>query len=167
MTERKYIEIADVQDEYRYRKILLTLLIGVKSDLDLLKEKGGVELATRGLFNAVEAWGTKIGEHIARDFNLPKTIEGALESLVIYNAIWSNKKDYIYMEDGAGYYVLEDCTHWDLMIKPLGMKCDRSCKEHETPNVLSALLDTNEYNLELLESKPQGHERCVFKITKK
>ena len=167
MTEKKYIEIADVQDEYRYRKILLTLLIGVKSDLDLLKEKGGVELATKGMFNATSAWGNKIGAHIARDFNLPKTIEGALELLIIYNAIWNTKKHYIYMEDGAGYYVLEDCTWWDSTMKLMDMKCDRSCREHEMPNVLSTLLDMNEYNLELLESKPQGHERCVVKITKK
>jgi len=167
MTERKYIEVADVPDEYRYRKILLTLLIGLKSDFDLLRETGGVELATKGMFNATSAWGKKIGAHIARDFNLPKTIEGALELAIIYNTVWNTKKHYIYMEDGAGYYVLEDCTHWDLMIKPLGMKCDRSCREHEMPNILSTLLDTNEYNFELLESKPQGHERCVVKITKK
>ena len=167
MTEKKYIEVADPPDEYRFRKILLTLLIALRSDFELFKETGGVELATKGMFNASSAWGKKIAEHIARDFNLPKTIEGALKSCIIYNAIWNTKKHHIYMEDGAGYYVLEDCTHWDLMIKPLGLKCDTSCREHETPNALSALLDMNEYNLELLESKPQGDERCVFKITKK
>ena len=167
MTERKNIEAADAPDEYRYRKIYLSMLLGLASNFAIIQELGGNELVQKATHNAVSAWGKKISTHIARDFNLPKTIEGALELLIIYNDIWNAKKISAYMEDGAGYFDLGDCTMWDNLCKPLGIRCDKSCEKHEAPNTLSSLLDMNEYNLEIIESKPEGHERCFFKITKK
>ncbi len=167
MTERKNIEVADVPDEYRYRKIYLSLLLSLASNFALFEEVGGKELVQKATHNAVSAWGKKLSEHIARDYNTPKTIEGALELLIIYNDIWNAKEISAYMEDGAGWFDLGDCTMWDNLCKPLGIRCDKSCQEHETPDALSALLDVNEYNIELIESKPEGHARCLFKFTEK
>jgi len=127
-------------------------------------EQGGPELASAGVYRTAEVWAGKLGKHIVREFELPDTIEGALQLLDIYNQIFTAAKMNAYTEGDVGYFEILDCTHWDLLCKPLGIRCDENCENHECPSALKAL---GEFNIEFIQCKPRGGDRCSLKITKK
>ena len=132
--------------------------------MKIMLEQGGPELAQAGTQRLAAVWAEKLGKHITREFNLPDTIEGALQLLDIYNQIFAASKSNCYTEGDVGYYELIDCTHWDLMCKPLGIRCDESCENHETPSALKPLGD---FITEMVECRPRGGNCCLVKITKK
>jgi hypothetical protein len=54
-----------------------------------------------------------VGEHIVRDFGLPKDLEGAGKLMGIYNAIFSSYDIKSEVQGDSVITVLNDCTHWD------------------------------------------------------
>jgi hypothetical protein len=126
-------------------------------------EQGGPELAFAGLIRTILSYAAKLGEHIVRDYELPKSMEGALQLLVIYNQIFTAKKMNAYLVGNIGYFDILDCTHWDLLCGPLGINCDENCESHEIPSVLKVLGD---FDVKLVKCKPRGGDRCSWEITK-
>ena len=163
-TERKVISAPEPSLDFKYRKISLAWILTLGESIQILLEQGGPDLALTGVKRTADAWAGKLGKHIAREFELPDTIEGALQLLDIYNQIFTAAKMNAYTEGDVGYFELLDCTHWDLLCKPLGIRCDENCENHEGRSALKALGD---FHLELIECKPRGGDRCSFKITKK
>ena len=84
--------------------------------------------------------------------------------LDIYNQTFAATKMNAYTEGDMGYFEILDCTHWDLLCKPLGIRCDENCEKHEGPSLLKALGD---FTIEFIQCKPRGGDRCSYKITKK
>ncbi len=162
--ERKVIEAPEPSLDFKFRKISLTWILTLQESMKIMLEQGGPELALIATKRTADAWAGKLGKHIARDFELPDTIEGALQLLDIYNQIFTAAKMNAYIEGDVGYFEILDCTHWDLMCKPLGIRCDESCENHELPSALKPLGD---FNTEFTQCKPRGGDRCALKITKK
>jgi hypothetical protein len=153
----------EVSPEYQFRKIYLALLLYVREMTDLLYERGGSELALEGIERGAAAWASKLGEHIVRDFGLPKDLEGAGKLMEIYNAIFSSYDIKSEVQGDSVITVLNDCTHWDHLMKQKGVRCDESCTYHEIPSALKAV---GNFHVSMPESRPCGDSRCVFKITK-
>jgi predicted ArsR family transcriptional regulator len=158
---RMYTEPLD--PEYQYRKIYLALLLYVREMMELLYERGGSELAQEGVQRGASVWASKLGEQIVRDFDLTKDLEGVGKLMEIYNGIFSSYNIRSEVEDDSVVTVLNDCTHWDLLMKDKGVRCDQSCTHHEIPSVVKAAGD---YTVTMPESRPCGDSRCVFKITR-
>ncbi len=162
-SERKVITAPEPSIDFKFRKISLTWILTLRENIKILIEQGGPELALAGIKRSAAVWAEKLGKHVVRDYEIPDTIEGALQLLDIYNQIFTASKMNAYTEGDIGYFEILDCTHWDLLCKPLGIQCDESCENHEIPNVLKTLGD---FNLEFIQCKPRGGDRCSFKITK-
>jgi len=163
-TERKVIVAPEPSLDFKFRKISLAWILTLGESIQIMLEQGGPELASAGVYRTAEVWAGKLGKHIVREFELPDTIEGALQLLDIYNQIFTAAKMNAYTEGDVGYFEILDCTHWDLLCKPLGIRCDENCENHECPSVLKAL---GEFNIEFIQCKPRGGDRCSLKITKK
>ncbi len=162
--ERKVIEAPEPPLDFKFRKISLAWILTLRENIKMLTEQGGPELALTGIKRAAAAWAEKLSKHIIRDFKLPDTMEGALQLLDIYNQIFTAAKIDSYTEGKVGYFEIFDCTHWDLLCGPLGIRCDESCENHEIPGVLKILGD---FNVEFTQCRPRGADRCSFKITRK
>ena len=164
MTKRKTIEVPVIPDEYRYRKIYLAMMICFKSNLDFMVEKGGIEMAQEGFQRAASGFSKKLGQHIVRDFKIPSTLEGAMQLSEIYNRYIANSKLLKhYIEDDAGYVNINDCTFWEMLCKENNIRCNNSCIKHEGQSLFSNL--DFEFNLEMIECKPDGDKNCIFKVT--
>ena len=163
-TEKKVIVAPEPSLDFKFRKISLAWILTLGESIQMMLEQGGPELASAYVYRTAEVWAGKLGEHIVRDYELPDTIEGAVQLLNIYNQVFTAAKMNAYTEGDVGYFEILDCTHWDLLCKPLGIRCDENCENHEGPSVLKALGD---FNLEFIQCKPRGGDRCSFKITKK
>ena len=161
--EIKSITAPEPSLDFKFRKISLAWILTLQESIKILLEQGGPELALTGVKRVAEAWAGKLGKHIVREYELPDTLEGALQLLDIYNQIFTAAKMNSYIEGEAGYFEILDCTHWDLLCKPLGIRCDESCENHEGPSILKALGD---FNIEFVECKPRGGDRCSYKIKK-
>jgi len=163
-TERKVIVGPEPSLDFKFRKISLTWILTLGETIKILLEQGGPELAQIGVERTADAWAPKLGKHIVRDYGIPDTVEGALQLLHTYNQIFTAAKMNAYLEGDIGYFEILDCTHWDLMCGPLGIRCDESCENHECPSLLKALGD---FDIKFIECKPRGGDRCSLKITKK
>jgi hypothetical protein len=162
-TERKVIEAPEPSLDFKFRKISLAWILTLTETIKILLEQGGPELAQIGVERTADAWAGKLGKHIVRDHEIPDTVEGALQLLDTYNQIFTAAKMNGYVEGDVGYFEILDCTHWDLLCGPLGIRCDESCENHECPSLLKALGD---FDVEFIECKPRGGDRCSLKITK-
>lgn len=149
--------------EYQYRKIYLALLLYVREMTNLLHERGGSDLALEGIQRGSAAWASKLGEQIVRDFGLKKNLEGAGKLMEIYNGLFSSYNIRSEVQGDSVVTVLNDCTHWDHLMKEKGVRCDKSCTHHEIPAMIKA---TGNYRVTMPESRPSGDPRCIFKITK-
>ncbi len=163
-TGRKVITAPEPSLDFKFRKISLTWILTLRENIKILAEQGGPELALAGVKRSAAVWAEKLGKHVVRDYKIPNTIEGALQLLDIYNQIFTASKMKAYTESETGYFEILDCTHWDLLCKPLGIQCNESCEDHEIPTVLKTLGD---FNVEFAQCKPCGGDRCTFKITRK
>ena len=163
-TERKVIKAPEPSLDFKFRKISLAWILTLGESIKIMLEQGGPELALTGVERAAAAWAEKLGKHIVRDYKLPDTIEGALQLLDIYNQVFAASKINSYIEGDVGYFEILDCTHWDLLCGPLGIRCDESCEYHEMPSALKTLGD---FNAEFIQCKPRGGDRCSLKITEK
>lgn len=162
-SERKVIKAPQSSIDFKFRKISLAFILTIRENMKIQIEQGGPELALASLKRTASALATKLGKHIVRDYELPKSMEGALQLLDIYNQIFAAAEMNAYLVGNIGYFDILDCTHWDLLCKPLGINCDESCENHEIPGVLKALGDSD---VEFVQCKPRGGDRCSFKITK-
>ena len=163
-TERKTITAPEPSLDFKFRKISLAWILTLAGSIQIMLEQGGPELASAGVKRTAAVWAEKLGKHIVRDYEIPDTIEGALQLLDMYNQIFTAAKMNSYTEGDVGYFEILDCTHWDLLCKPLGIRCDESCENHELPSVLKTLGD---FKSEFIQSKPCGGDRCSLKITRK
>ena len=163
-TERKTIVAPEPSLDFKFRKISLAWILTLGESIQIMLEQGGPELASAGVFRMSESWAGKLGKHIVREYELPDTVEGALQLLDIYNQTFAAAKMDAYTEGDAGYFEILDCTHWDLLCKPLGIPCDENCEKHEGPSLLKALGD---FTIEFVQCKPRGGDRCAYKITRK
>ncbi|MBM3555099.1 MAG: hypothetical protein FJX47_06045 [Alphaproteobacteria bacterium] len=148
---------------YQYRKIYLALLLYVREMTNLLHEKGGPELALKGIQRGSAAWASKLSEQIVSDFGLTRDLVGTGKLMEIYNGIFSSYNIRSEVQGDSVVTVLNDCTHWDLLMKDKNVRCDQSCTHHEIPSVVKA---TGRYQVTMPESRPCGDSRCVFKITR-
>ncbi len=162
-SEKKVITAPKPSIDFKFRKISLAWILTVKENINIQIEQGGPELALAGIKRAADAWATKLSNHIVRDYKLPDTIEGALQLLEIYNQIFTAAEISAYTVDGIGYFEILDCTHWDLLCKPFGIRCDESCENHEIPSTLKTLGD---FDVEFTQCKPRGGDRCLFRISR-
>ncbi len=162
-TERKHIVAREASLDFKFRKISLTWILTLREAMAIMLEEGGPELAAKGTRRMAAVWAEKIGAHIVKEFDIPDTVEGALELMVIYNTIFTAADMDAYVEDGVGYFDLKDCTHWDMVCEPLGIRCDISCEEHEGPNIIKPL---GEFNFSFAHCKPRGGSTCLYKISK-
>ena len=89
-TERKVIKAPEPSLDFKFRKISLVWILTMTENMQMMLEQGGTELAQAGTQRLAAVWAEKLGKHIAREFNLPDTIEGALQLLDIYNRVQSN-----------------------------------------------------------------------------
>ncbi len=163
-SERKVIKAPEPSLDFKFRKISLAWILTLQENMKIQIEQGGPELALTAVKRAASAWATKLSGHIVRDYKLPETMEGALQLLDIYNQIFTAAEIDSYIAGDIGYFEILDCTHWDLLCKPLGIRCDESCEKHEIPSVLETL---GNFDIEFNQCKPRGGDRCTFKIAKK
>ncbi len=163
-TERKVIVAPEASLDFKFRKISLAWILTLGESIQIMLEQGGPELALAGVKRTAAVWADKLGKHIVRDYGIPNTVEGALQLLDMYNQIFTASEMNAYTEGDVGYFEILDCTHWDLLCKPLGIRCDESCENHELPSVLKNLGD---FKCKFIQCKPRGGDRCSLKITKK
>ncbi len=154
----------EVSDDYKYRRIYLAFLKSMEVLMPVIIKHEGMEGGMKVYFAATANFARALGKKIVRDYGLSAGLEGVLTLLEVYNRIFASEKLHSTIDGDGGYHVIEDCTLWEKMFKPLQVRCDRSCAKSEIPHLLSTLGPG--FEVEMPESRPAGASRCVFKITK-
>ena len=154
-----------VTDDYKYLKIYLAFLKSMEVLMPVIMKHEGMEEGLETYFKATKTFAKALGKRASKDYDIPATPEGVAKLLEVYNRIFSSEKLWSTIDGEVVYHVIEDCSLWDKMFKPLNVKCNKSCENSEIPAVIGSL--DGEFKVEMPECRPNGDDRCVFKITKK
>ncbi len=154
-----------VTDDFKYRRIYLAFLKSMEVMMPVIVKHEGMDEGIKVYFKATKTFAKALGKRTVEDYGISADPEGVATLLEVYNRIFSAEKLWSTIDGDVVYHVIEDCTLWEKMFKPLNIKCNESCENSEIPAVIGNL--GGEFEVKMPECRPNGDDRCVFKITKK